>query len=43
MLSRLRIYLAHLKAGNNSKRLKNEIGQPLYSLYCSKKVNQNNL
>ena len=37
MLSRLPIYLAHLKAENNSKRLKNEIRQPLYSLYCSKK------
>ena len=33
MLSRLRITLAQLKAGNNSKKLKNEIRQLLYSLY----------
>ena len=38
MLSRLPISLAHLKAGNNSKRLKNEIRQLLYSLYRSKKT-----
>ena len=33
MLSRLPIYLAQLKAGNNSEKLKNEIRQLLYSLY----------
>ena len=33
MLSRLPIYLAQLKAGNNSQKLKNEIRQLLYSLY----------
>ena len=43
MLSRLPITLAQLKAGNNSRRLKNEIRQLLYSLYRSKKINQNNL
>ena len=36
MLSRLPITLAQLKAGNNSKKLKNEIRQLLYSLYGSK-------
>ena len=38
MLSRLPITLAQLKAGNNSKKLKNEIWQLLYSLYRSKKT-----
>ena len=38
MLSRLLITLAQLKAGNNSKKLKNEIRQLLYSLYRSKNV-----
>ena len=38
MLSRLPISLAHLKAGNNSEKLKNEIRQILYSLYRSKKL-----
>ena len=33
MLSTLPIPLAQLKAGNNSKKLKNEIRQSLYSLY----------
>ena len=33
MLSRLRISLAQLKAGNNSEKLKNKIRQLLYSLY----------
>ena len=37
MLSRLPISLSQLKAENNSKKLKNEIRQPLYSLYRSKK------
>ena len=45
MLSRLAISLAQLKAGNNSKKLKNEIRQLLYSLYYSrnmtKQVNNN--
>ena len=34
MLSRLPISLAQLQAGNNSSKLKNEIRQLLYSLYC---------
>ena len=38
MLSRLRISLAQLKAGNNSEKLKNEIRQILYSLYSPKKL-----
>ena len=38
MLSRLPIYLAELKAGNNTKKLKNEIRQLLYSLYGSKNM-----
>ena len=36
MLSRLPITLAHLKARNNSEKLKNEIRQLLYSFYRSK-------
>ena len=38
MLSRLPIFLAQLKAGNNSEKLKNEIRQLFYSLYRSKKL-----
>ena len=38
MLSRLPISLAQLKGGNNSKQLKNEIRQLLYSLYRSKNM-----
>ena len=38
MLSKLPITLAQLKAGNNSEKLKNEIRQLLYSLYCSKNL-----
>ena len=38
MLSRLPISLAQLKAGNNSKKLKNEIRQLLYCFYCSKNI-----
>ena len=38
MLSRLRITLAQLKAGNNSEKLENEIRQLLYSLHRSKKL-----
>ena len=37
MVSRLPIYLAQLKAGNNSGKFRNEIRQLLYSLYRSKK------
>ena len=37
MVRRLPITLAQLKAGNNLEKLKNEIRQPLYYLYCSKK------
>ena len=36
MLNRLPILLAQIQAGNNSKKLKNEIRQILYSLYRSK-------
>ena len=38
MLSRLRISLAQLNAGNNSEKLKNEISQLLYSLCRSKEL-----
>ena len=38
MLNRLPIALAQLNALNNSKKLKNEIRQILYSLYRSKKL-----
>ena len=38
MLSRLTISLGQLEAGNNSNKLKNEIRQLLYSLYCSKNM-----
>ena len=41
MLSRLPNYLAQLKAGNNSEKLKNEIIQLFYSLYRSKKLTKN--
>ena len=41
LLSRLPITLAQLKAGNNSKKLKNEIRQLLYSLYRSKNLQNN--
>ena len=41
ILSRLPISLAQLKAGNNSKKLKNKIRQLLYSLYRSKKLTKN--
>ena len=36
MLSRLSILLAQIQAGDNSIKLKNELGQILYSLYRSK-------
>ena len=38
MLSRLPISLAQINAGNNSKNLKNEIRQLLYSVYRSKNI-----
>ena len=40
MLNRLPIALAQLQTGNNSNKLKNEIRQLLYSLYCSKKMTE---
>ena len=40
MLSRLSIALVQLQAGNNSNKLKNEIRQLLYSLYCSKDMTE---
>ena len=46
MLNRLSILLAQIQAGNNSKKLKNETRQILYSLYRSKvltKTVNNNL
>ena len=36
MLNRLPILLAQIQAGDNSKSLKNEVRQILYSLYRSK-------
>ena len=42
MLSKLLITLAQLKTRNNSEKLKNELRQLLYSLYCSKKLNKTN-
>ena len=41
MLSRLPTALAHLKAGNTSEKLKNEIRQLMYSLYSSEKLAKN--
>ena len=38
VLSGLPISLAQLQAGNNSEKLKNEIIQLLYSLYCPKNL-----
>ena len=38
MLQRLTIALAHVKAGNNSENLSNEIRQIVYSLYQSKEI-----
>ena len=38
MLKRLPIALAHVKAGNNSESLLNEIRQIVYSLYQSKQI-----
>ena len=38
LLTRLPILLAQIKAGNNSYKLKNEIGQILYLLYQHNKI-----
>ena len=38
MLQRLPIALAQVKAGNNSKKILNEIRQIVYSLYHSKQL-----
>ena len=40
ILSRLPITSAQLQDGNNSEKLKNEIRQVLYFLYCSKKLSK---
>ena len=40
ILNRLPIALAQLQAGNNFNKLKNEIRQLLYSLYCSKNMTE---
>ena len=41
MFTRLPILLAQIKAGNNSREIKNEIRQLLYSIvYRSKKINK---
>ena len=40
MFGRLPIFLAQLKAGNNSEKLKNETRQLLYLLYRSKKLSK---
>ena len=40
MLARLPILSAQIKAGNNSRELKNEIRQLLYSLYRSKQISK---
>ena len=41
MLSRLKISLSQVKAGNNSEKLKNEISQLLYSRTDQKKLTKN--
>ena len=43
MLSRLPISLFRLKAGSNSEKLKNENRWLLYSLYRSKKLQNNSI
>ena len=40
IISRLPIYLAHIKAGNNPQKLKNDIRNLLYSLYRSKTLSK---
>ena len=41
MLNRLPTLLAQIQAGNNSKKIKNELRQILYSLYRSKALTKN--
>ena len=43
ILSRLPIYLAQLKAGNNSEKLKKRMRQLLYSLYRSKTLQSSSI
>ena len=43
MLSKLSITLAQLKAGNNYKKLQNQMRQLFYFFVQIKKINQNNL
>ena len=38
LLTRLQIFLAQIKAGNNSYKLKNEIRKILYLLYDDSKI-----
>ena len=40
MFTRFPILLAQIKAGNNSRELKNEIRQLLYSFYRSKQISK---
>ena len=40
ILNRIPISLAHLEAGNNSRKLNNKIRQLLYSLYRSKTLSK---
>ena len=40
MIVRLPIFLAQIKAGNNSQKLKNEIRQIVYFLYISKNLSK---
>ena len=40
MLNKLPVTLAQLQVGNHSNKLKNEIRQSLYSLYCSKNMTE---
>ena len=40
LITRLPILLAHVKAGNNSQKLKNEIRQIICSLYRSKNLSK---
>ena len=42
MLNRLPILLAQIQAGNNSKKIKNELRQIIYSLYRSKVLTKKN-
>ena len=41
LLSRLPLFLAQIKAGNNSYKLKNKIKQILYVLYQHNKITKN--